>query len=87
MKKIFTSKILQKAAILSILVIGLFFAVSNGDAQSAQAARCCSTCPGGGNPITAEMNCAASCGGDTNPCFEACMDVVDACYATCSFSC
>lgn len=88
MREIFTSKILRKVAILSILVVGLLFVVSSGSGtQSVEAARCCSTCPGGGDPFLAETNCAITCGGDLNPCFDACMDVVDACYATCRISC
>lgn len=78
---------LRKVAILSILFAGLLFLVSGGgNAQGAQAARCCSTCPGGGDPFVAENNCLASCGG-YNSCFDSCMSAVDACYATCAISC
>lgn len=85
MKQIFTSKILRKVVILSFLLVGLMFVVSTSEnVQTAQAARCCSECPGGGDPLVAEENCYNQCGG-YNSCFYTCRDRAFSCYATCSF--
>ena len=85
MKQILTSKMLRKLLILSCLLVGLVIVASTGN-QTVEAARCCSTCPGGGDPIQAEENCYNQCG-DYNACFYTCRDQAFACYATCSISC
>ena len=82
MKRIVTSKILRKVMILSFLVAGLVFVVTSENAQPVQAARCCSECPGGGDPIAAEEECFASCGG-FNSCFYTCRNRAYSCYGTC----
>lgn len=82
MKQIFTSKILRKVVILSFLVVGLMFVISSDNSQTAHAAPCCSSCPGGGDPIAAEEACFASCGG-FNTCFYTCRDRAFRCYGTC----
>lgn len=85
MKQVFTSKLLRKMLILSILTAGLFFVVSN-DVQKVQARPCCSECPGGGDPIEAEYACYIQCGG-YNSCYYSCRDSAYACYAICEFTC
>lgn len=84
MKRILTPKILQKVVILSILLVGLFFVASGDTVQTVEAARCCSECPGGGDPVAGEEACYFQCGG-FNTCYNNCRNSVYSCYAHCSF--
>jgi hypothetical protein len=82
MKKIFTSKILRKVAILSFLIVGLVFVVSSDNTQTVQAAPCCSSCPGGGDVEEMDMICYNQCGG-FNTCFYNCRNQAMNCYRVC----
>jgi hypothetical protein len=86
MKQILTSQILRKVVILACLIVGLVF-VASSSSQAVQARPCCSSCPGGGDPIEAENACAAECGGYSGTCYDDCIRRANNCYRVCSFSC
>lgn len=93
MKEIVTPKILRKFLILTLLLGCFVFVVSSEQmTQNVQAAPCCESCPGAGDPIDFVFGCANGCflqfPGNT-PAQQQCTDdcVLEGlqCYSNCVF--
>ncbi len=83
MKKTINLKIIRKFVILLFLVGGVAYLGYQNNNQPVEAAQCCSSCPGGGDPGYGLVLCEAQCGSAANSCYDACESQVYRCYGTC----
>ncbi len=88
MKTIVTFKLMRKCLILVVMILSLvFIASSDRFMQPVEAAPCCESCPGLGDPVQADMDCFNDCAFDPNPqhCYNSCVNEGINCYSRCVY--
>lgn len=76
-------KLFKKLFILVVLCFGIAFVSFSPSTQNVSARRCCSTCPGSGDPVSAEYYCPPRCASDDEACWQACVAEINQCYGYC----
>ncbi len=86
MKEVLTPKLLRRVLILSFLILGLVFVVSNNRVvEPVGAWICCSACPVvPGSEVSPYDYCAAQCGSNSGGCYDACLQDVWFCWQHCN---
>lgn len=76
-------KLLKRLFILVVLCSTFGVVLFSPTTQNVSARRCCSTCPGAGDPVSAESVCPGQCAPDDPTCMQACIDSINSCYGYC----